>query len=215
MNETAPTAPELRRRPGRPVGSRTGHSPARDAILDAARRHFARGTYAATTVRAIAADAGVNPALVIHHFGSKRDLFATTLQLPVPTYAKIAEVVRRDPADIGEQLVRLYLDLWHHPASRAQLAAMVRSVLSDTEAAEALGQFLSDELVGPVVATLGRDQSHLRISLVASQLVGLGIGRYILGIAPLARAADEHLVACTAPVIQHYLTGPLPKAPAG
>ncbi|MFD7734038.1 TetR family transcriptional regulator [Kitasatospora phosalacinea] len=215
MNETAPTASGPRRRPGRPTGSRTGRSPARDAILDAARNRFARHAYADTTIRAVAADAGVDPALVLHHFGSKRQLFAAALRFPLHLREQLAHLLRQDPADLGEQVVRLYLGMWQDPLTRAPLAAMIRSVLSDAEAADALGQFLSAEMIGPVVTALGHDQPRLRISLTATHLLGLAIGRHLLAVTPLARADAEHLVACTAPVIQHYLTGPLPEAPAG
>ncbi|MFC1442906.1 TetR family transcriptional regulator [Streptacidiphilus sp. N1-10] len=214
MNEsTHPAPPSQPRRVGRPAGSRTGHSPAREQILKAARRQFAQGSYSATTVRAIAAEAGVNPALVIHHFGSKRDLFVATLHVPANLHQQIADLIRTDAADMGHRLARLYLGLWQDPVTRAPIAAMVRSVISDTEATEAFGQFMTAALVGPVVAAMGRDQPQLRISLVASQLIGMAIGRHILGITPLAKAEVDHLVACIAPVLQHYLTDPLPTPP--
>ncbi|MBT2382532.1 TetR family transcriptional regulator [Streptomyces sp. ISL-11] len=210
MSDPIPPAPQPRR-PGRPAGSRTGQSPARDRILEAARRQFAQGTYASTTVRAIAAEAGVNPALVIHHFGSKRNLFAATLRLPLHVRDKIAALVRTDSADLGEHLVRLFLGLWQDPVFRAPLAAMIRSVFSDSEASDALGDFFTAEMIGPIVAASGHDQPHLRVSLVASHLLGLASARHILGIAPLVRADTEHLVACVGPVVQHYLTGDLPR----
>jgi AcrR family transcriptional regulator len=211
VNDPIPASPARTGRPGRPPGSRTGQSPARARILETARRLFAEGTYASTTVRAVAAEAGVNPALVIHYFGSKRDLFVATLRLPLHLRERVAALVRTDPADLGEQVVRLYLGLWQDPVTRAPLAAMLRSVFSDSEAAAALGRFLSAEMVGPIVAASGRDQPHLRVSLVAGQLVGLAIGRHVLAIAPLAEADIEHLVACLAPMVQHFLTGDLPR----
>jgi AcrR family transcriptional regulator len=184
----------------------------RDRILQSAQLLFAQGTYGSTTVRAIAASAGVNPALVIHYFGSKRDLFVASLRLPLQLRDHVAEVLRSDPDGLGERLVRLYLGLWRQPSSRGPLAAMVRSVFSDQEAADALGQFLSEQMVGPIVVNLGSDRPQLRIALVASHLVGLVIGRHILGIAALVEADTELLVACVAPVIQRYLTGSLPAA---
>jgi len=201
------------RRPGRPHGSRTGQSPARDRILEAARRLFSQGTYASTTLRAIAAEAGVNVALVHHHFGSKHRLFAAALRLPLHVRDQIADLVRSDPADLGPRLVRLYPGLWKDPAFRAPVTAMLRSVFTDPEAAAALGTFLATEMVGPVVAASGRDQPELRISLVMTQLVGLAGGRHILAAPALVGADTEHLVACVGPAVQHYLTGRLP-APA-
>lgn len=212
MNDSTP-APRARRGPGRPPGSRTGSTASRDRILAAARRQFAAGSYATTTIRAIAAEAEVNPALVIHFFGSKRNLFAATLRLPLQLRDQVAALVRSDPDDLGERLVRLYLELWQDPAVRTPLMVMVRSVFSDEDAADALGQFLTEHLIGPVVAASGRDQPALRISLVVSHLVGLALGRHLLGVLPLAAADTEHLIACIAPVVQHYLTGDLPAAP--
>ncbi|OKJ49526.1 hypothetical protein AMK27_36315 [Streptomyces sp. CB02009] len=202
------------RRPGRPAGSRTGQSPARDRILEAARRLFAEGTYASTTIRAVAAEAGVNVALVNHYFGGKRYLFAAALRLPLHVRERIASLVRDDPSDLGERLTRLYLQLWTDPAFRTPATAMIRSIFTDQDAAAALGRFLTDEMVGPVVVALRRDQPELRISLAVTQLVGLAGGRYILGAAPLVAADTEHLVACVGPTIQHYLTGELPRPPA-
>ncbi|MCQ4212484.1 TetR/AcrR family transcriptional regulator [Streptomyces longispororuber] len=212
MNESpsSPRPQPAARRRGRPAGRRAGDTVTRDRILDAARLHFAQGTYATTTVRAIAAEADVNPALVLHYFGSKRDLFAATLRLPFDLREQVAALIRDDPDDLGEQLVRAFLRVWQDPISRHPLAAMIRSVVSDQDAADALGQFFSVQMVGPLVAASGRDQPHLRVSLVVSHLIGLVMGRYILGVAPLAKADLDHLVACMAPVVQHYLTGPLP-----
>lgn len=206
-------SPRSVRGPGRPPGRRAGDTTTRDRILDAARHQFARGSYASTTVRAIAAEAEVNPALVLHYFHSKRELFAATLRLPLHLREQFAALIRHDPADLGARLVRVFLELWQDPVSRRPLAAMIRSVVSDEDAADALGQFLSVQMVGPLVAASHHDQPELRVSLVVSHLVGLVLGRHILGVVPLARAELDHLVACVAPVVQHYLTGPLP-APA-
>lgn len=210
MNDPVPAAPRPPRRAGRPPGRRTGDTATRDRILETARRLFASGTYASTTVRAIAAEADVNPALVLHYFHSKRDLFAATLRLPLHLRDRVSELIRHDQADLGEQLVRLFLHIWQDPVTRRPLVTMIRSVFSDQDAADALGGFLTAEMVGPLVAASGRDQPDLRITLVVSHLVGLVMGRHILGVAPLARADPDHLVACVAPVVQHYLTGALP-----
>ncbi|MFH8256009.1 TetR/AcrR family transcriptional regulator [Streptomyces roseolus] len=210
----AAPAPDAPRRPGRPPGRRSGDSTTRDRILEAARRNFAAGTYATTTIRAIAADADVNPALVLHYFHSKRDLFAATLRLPLHLREDLATLLRLDPDDIGERMVQLYLGFWQNPATRTPLTAMMRSVVTDSDAAEALGSFLSAQLVGPVVAACNRDQPEMRVSLVVSHLIGIALGRHIVGIRPLANADARHLVACAGPVIQHYLTGTLPAPPA-
>ncbi|GHF75530.1 TetR/AcrR family transcriptional regulator [Streptomyces thermodiastaticus] len=211
-HSTAPV-PSPRRRVGRPAGRRAGDTTTRDRILDSARQHFARGSYSSTTIRAIAADADVNPALVIHYFGSKRDLFGATLRLPLHLRDQVSALIRTDPDDMGEHVVRLFLTAWRDQNVRTPLSAMIRSVFSDEGAADALGQFLATHLLGPLVAASRRDRPELRVSLAASHLAGLVIGRHILGVAPLARADIEQLVACVGPVIQHYLTGRLPAVP--
>ncbi|MFB7337793.1 hypothetical protein ACFC00_40320 [Streptomyces adustus] len=101
----------------------------------------------------------------------------------------------------------------HLPPVDSVRAGRPRSVLSDEGAAGALRQFLATHLLGPLVAASRRDQPDLRVSLAASHLAGLAIGRHVLGVAPLAMADIEQLVACAAPVTQHHLTGRLPVAP--
>ncbi|MFD7919069.1 TetR family transcriptional regulator [Streptomyces sp. NPDC059740] len=212
MNEHPPEPPAQLsgRARGRPAGRRAGDRTTHNRILEAARQRFAQGTYAATTIRAIAADADVNPALVLHYFGSKRDLFAATLRLPLHVRDRITTLVRTDPASAGEHVARLFLQTWQDPTTRAPLAAMVRSVFSDQDAADALSRFLSTHMIGPLVAASGRDRPELRISLIVGHLIGLAIGRHIVAVSPLADVETEHLIACVAPVVQHYLTGELP-----
>ncbi|WP_433887503.1 TetR family transcriptional regulator [Streptomyces sp. CA-111067] len=217
MNDSAQVQqpPRPGRGPGRPAGARAGDTATRDRILDVARELFAQGTYGSTTVRAVALAADVNPALVIHYFGSKHELFAAALQLPLQMRDQITQILQGDPRGLAERLVRFYLGLWRLPASRAPIAAMFRSVFSDQEAADALGRFLTTRILGPIMDDLGHDRPDLRMSLAATQLVGLAIGRHILSVAPLAEADTDFLVACVSPVIQHYLTGPLPATRPG
>ncbi|MDT7846743.1 TetR/AcrR family transcriptional regulator [Streptomyces justiciae] len=97
----------------------------RDRVLQAARTRFAERSFATTTVRAIAAAAGVNPALVLRLFGSKRELFLATLHLPTRLRDDMAELVGSDPDDLGERLVRRYLALWQDPVTGPSVTAMV------------------------------------------------------------------------------------------
>ncbi|MCL2731343.1 MAG: TetR family transcriptional regulator [Actinomycetia bacterium] len=211
MTATDPApARTTRRGRGRPPGSRSGDTATRARILEAARELFATRTYGATTIRAVAAAADVNPALVHHFFGTKRDLFAATVQLPEHMTAQLPELVAGDMDDIGQRIVHLYLTMWQEPATARPLAAMVRTGMSDPEAADILKQVLTSTILGPLAAASGRDQAGLRITLAATHLVGLAMGRHILALAPLAEADIEHLTRCVAPAIQHYLTGPLP-----
>nr|WP_272919187.1 TetR family transcriptional regulator [Streptomyces sp. SID8352] len=181
--------------------------------MEAARELFATRTYGATTIRAVAAAADVNPALVHHFFGTKRDLFAATVHLPEPLVDQLPGLVAGDMEDIGRYIVRLYLTMWQEPATARPLAAMVRTGMSDPEAADILKQVLTSTILGPLAAASGRDQPGLRITLAATHLVGLAMGRHILALQPLTEADIDHLAACVGPTIQHYLTGPLPPPP--
>ncbi|MEE4490832.1 TetR/AcrR family transcriptional regulator [Streptomyces sp. BE230] len=208
------TGPTPRRSRGRPAGSRSGETETRVRILEAARELFASRTYGATTIRAVAAAADVNPALVHHFFGTKRDLFAATVQLPEPLVGQLPGLVAGDMEDIGRYIVRLYLTMWQDPSTARPLAAMVRTGMSDPEAADILKQVLTSTILGPLAAASGRDQPGLRITLAATHLVGLAMGRHILTLQPLTEADVDHLAACVGPAIQHYLTGPLPPPPS-
>jgi AcrR family transcriptional regulator len=194
-------APRRGRRPGAPD--------TRAAILTAARTLFADGGFAGTSVRSIASAAGVDAALVHHYFGSKDDLFVAALQLPVDPRERLAEVVAGGPDGAGERMVRVFLAVWDDPDLRAPLIALVRSVL-DPSGQRLLSQGFLPAVLLPVGAGLGLDRPEVRMPLVASQVVGLILTRYVLELEPLASMPAEDLVAVYGPTIQSYLTGPLP-----
>src|SRR5215210_7831557 len=118
--ESTRTGRATRRRPGR----RGGDSGTRAAILDAARRLFAERGFDGTSIRAVAARAGVDPALVHHFHGSKASLFAASLDLPLDPTAVISRIVREDPEGAGERLARFFLSVWDDPVARAPLLAL-------------------------------------------------------------------------------------------
>jgi AcrR family transcriptional regulator len=185
------------RRPGTPV--------TREAILAVARRRFATRGYEATSVRGIAAEAEVDPALVIHYFGTKEALFVAATGLP----AGLAELFGNLPPlpldDSVQVLVRGYLQLVDSDKSRNAILALVRSAVSNDKAAAMLREFLTVELL-PVVARLtGHPDARLRASLVAAQLIGIAVLRHVLRVAPLARASPDEIVTLVAPAIERYL----------
>ncbi|GAA1994328.1 TetR family transcriptional regulator [Catenulispora subtropica] len=206
-----PQAVPAARRPGRPAGRRTGDPQSREKILAAAKRQFADRAYLGTTIRGVAAEAGLDPAVVHHYFGTKRALFTACIELPTEFLTALSTLVGTQDADLGERIAKLYLGLWDNPATGPQLRAMVRSAMSDDEAAEVLREFLTATVLRPVAAAIGRPDAPLRLALAASQLVGLAAARNLLGIAPLAEAEVDDLAAWVAPAIQRYLTGPAPK----
>ncbi|QYJ03759.1 TetR family transcriptional regulator [Nocardioides panacisoli] len=196
-------------RPGR-RGRRPGSPDTRAAILAAARERFAEVGYAGTTIRAVAAAAGVDGALVHHYYGSKDDLFLAALELPVDPREVLAEaVVSGDRDDAGERLVRTFLAVWDDPDNQPALIALVRRVLEPGGEPLLRDGFLPVVLV-PIGERLGIDRPELRMPLLASQVLGLITLRYLVVVEPLASMDADALVAAYAPVVQRYLTGPLP-----
>lgn len=192
-----------------PGGRRPGSSGSREAILDAARDSFGRSGYDATSLRAIARSAGVDPALVHHFFGSKEQVFTAAMALPVDPARLIAEVLEPGPEQVGERLARRFLALWETPATRAPLLGLIRSAVSHEQAAALLRGFLTTVVLGRIAAALDRPDAELRATLCGSQLVGLAMVRYVVKVEPLASAHPETVIRLIAPTLQRYLTGDL------
>lgn len=195
------------------TGRRRGNSGTREAILAAARDRFAAEGYARATIRTIAAAAAVDPALVHHYFGTKQELFTAALDLPVDIPRALAEVLSGDPHDVGERLVRRFLAEWDGPEARSALTALLRTAVTSEQVADMAREFMVGELLGRAVRALDPPHGAWRTTLVASQLLGLAMGRYVLRIEPLASADAETLAATLGPTVQRYLTGELPPAP--
>lgn len=192
------------------TGRRAGDPGTRDAILAAARHSFGEHGFKSATIRRIATGAGVDPALVIHYFGSKADLFAAAIQLPGLPDQLVANLRSTDVDHLGETLLRTLLAVWEQPETLAAWLGLIRSAVSDDGAAAMLREFLSDAMLSQVVGVLDADDAEYRVALAASQVVGLGIARHVIRLEPLASATAEELVAAVAPTLQRYLTGDLP-----
>jgi AcrR family transcriptional regulator len=204
----ADPAPDTGTRAPRRRGRRPGGTDTRSALLAAARAEFADRGFDGATVRVIADRAGVDAAMVNHWFGGKEALFTAAMDLPLDPKALIADLVPGDPGQLGERIVRKFLTIWDHTGGGRRLAALVRSVASHDLAARMIRQFVG-MFVRRVVSSVAPDQVELRTALCASQLVGLGMVRYVLQLEPLASAEHPTIVAAIAPTLQRYLTGPL------
>lgn len=143
----------------RPGGRRPGNSETRQAILSTARESFARYGYAGTTIRAVATAAEVDPALVMHFFKTKDELFAACLSFPPDVLARMPAAFEGDPARIGERLTRTYFSLWEEPETGMALRAMLSSAVSHESAAQLLRGFLGAALLAPQRSTF--QQTHL------------------------------------------------------
>ena len=187
-------------------GRRRGESGTREAIAAAAARLFAEQGYDRTSLRRVAATAGVDPALVTHYFGSKQRLFVAVVGPPVGPALVVAQVVEGDRSRAGERLARFVLGVLEDPAGRARVTGLVRAAASEPEAAALLRDTVARDLYGPITRALGGDEPELRANLLGSQIVGLVMARCVVGFEPLASAPPEEVVRAIAPVLQRYLT---------
>ena len=195
-----------RRRPGRPAGS----SDTRERILTSARELFARNGIRNTSIRAVAAAAGVDSALVHHYFGTKEKLFAAAVHIPIDPMDVIG-VLRQVPVEeLGYTLLSMLLALWDSEIGSAFIAAL-RSILAGSEV-HLFRSFIEDVIaveMGPRVDN-PPGTGHLRIQFVASQLVGVVMARYVLEFEPFASLPADQIARTIAPNLQRYLTGELP-----
>ena len=188
-------------------GPRAGGADTRQAILHAARARFGAHGYDGTKLRDVAADAGVDVALVSDFFGSKDGLFTAAMEFAVNPAELIDELMRDGVDGLGERLVRRLLAIWDDPASGSPMVALVRSAATKEQAAELLRGFVQRELLGRIAAVIDAPDPELRAALAGSQIVGIVMARYIVGIEQIARCDPETLVAAVGPTLQRYLTG--------
>lgn len=194
----------------RRTGRRPGNPDTRETILTAAREAFAERGFDAASIRAIATAANVDPALVHHYFGTKEELFRATVSIPVDPAELVPRVLAGGPDEVGERLVRTFLAVWDSPVGTAAVA-LLRSAVSNQWTARLLREFLVTQVLRRVVDQLDLDPAEvpLRGALVATQIAGLAMMRYVIRLEPVASAPPDTLVATIGPTVQRYLTGPL------
>lgn len=160
--------------------------------------------YDATSLRAIASEAKVDPALLIHYFGTKEALFIAAVGLPAPLPEVFADVVSL-PKKQAAALVRRYLEIIDSEQSRNTVLALVRSAVSSDRAASMLRAFLSQALLDVITHRRGKGEPGLQASLIAAHLVGIAMLRHVLHLSPLAEASPDEIVDLEAPAIERYL----------
>jgi AcrR family transcriptional regulator len=194
------------------TGRRPGATDTRAEILDAARRQFTDNGFTGATIRGIAADAEVDPALVHHYFGSKSDLFVAALDIPVNPAAILAGLVREGTDGLGERIVETMLTVWD-AADVNPVLMVVRSLAEGGRTAELLREFVTLNVMRPLAAaidTRGSPDAAVRATLAASQFVGLLMVRYVAAIEPLASLPPAEVARIVGPNVQRYLVGELP-----
>ncbi|MHB1526355.1 MAG: TetR/AcrR family transcriptional regulator [Candidatus Dormibacteria bacterium] len=191
----------------RPGGPRS--APTRRAILAAARAHFAAEGYEHTTVRAVAADAGIDASMVMRYYGSKDGLFAAAADIDLRLPA--LDGIEQD--HLGEVLARHFVSLWEGATHDDALVVLLRTATTHEGAAQRMREVFAEQAVPAISSALGGTDGARRAGLVASQLLGVALCRYVIRLEPIARQDRDQLVADIATTIQRYLTEPL--APSG
>jgi len=191
------------------TGRRPGTSSSREDILRAARKLFAERGYEDATMRAIAGEAGVDAALVVHFFGNKATLLGEAIDWPFDPEVEMPKLLADGRREVGRKIVALVVRTWDESGTRHPILTLLRAASTEPKAADMLAAFLRARLFVPLMERLGADQPELRTSLAASQLVGLGFARHVLHMEPLASARPDDVVDWYGPTLQRYLTGKL------
>lgn len=189
----------------RAAGRRPGKPDTRAAILEAARADFAAKGFDKTTIRGVARQADVDPALVHHYFGDKVRLLMAALQLPLDPRPLIGEILKGDPLGMGERLVHAFVSTWD--ADPRPLVAVLKAAVANDSLRDLVREGLMAGILEHVAGYLAVPQARLRAELVASQLIGLAVVRYVLRIEPFASTSVENVTSMVGPRIQDYLSG--------
>ncbi|GLX95280.1 TetR family transcriptional regulator [Herbidospora sp. NEAU-GS84] len=190
---------QRRRRPGR----RPGSLDTRGEIITAARGVFAEKGFDKATVRGIAREANVDPALVHHYFDTKEGLFVAAMRFPVEPSVAVPMILAGPREELGERLIRFILTVASDEDRRAPIIAMIRSAMSNEQAATMVREFLGEAVLQRLAQGLGVDP--IRIEAAFGQMIGVVMLRYIVKIEPIASATPDELVALLAPTLQRYV----------
>jgi AcrR family transcriptional regulator len=148
----------------------------------------------------------VDAALVHHYFDSKDELFIESMALPIDPRDVAAHVLGGPREELGRRIVTVFLGVWESPEGQQRMKAILRSVVSSDEVARLMREGITELIMQPVAQALGVPDARLRVSLVASQLIGMALTRYLIELDPLASTDAAELIERMAPVIQQYLT---------
>jgi AcrR family transcriptional regulator len=191
------------------TGRRPGPSHTRERILDAARQQFGERGYDRTTVRSIAAQAKVDPALITHFFGSKHALFSSVVDLPFAPELLIASITDGPIEERGARLAQFVVNLMKDPQYGVAFTALVRAASSEPEAAHLIRERLAREVFLPLARKLRIDNAEVRAAITATQTIGLVMCRQIIQIDALTALTDDEIVDLVGPTLQRYLSDPL------
>lgn len=203
------TAPEPAPAASPRSGRRRGKPDTRAEILRVAREHFARG-YGHVSVRGIARDAGVDPALAARFFGTKEELFLAAIRDVMRPGDGLEAALAGPDEGLGQRLAAYFIGLWEDPSTRLPLQAIVVSAAAHPPANELYRAFVTEELVGRLAAHAGPDDPEARAALAGSQLIGFAFARYLVGVPALVRMPPDVAASALGRTIDSYVSGPSP-----
>jgi AcrR family transcriptional regulator len=172
-------------------------------IVAAARVEFAESGFDSVSVRAIAARAGVNAAMINHYFGGKAGLFREVVALPVDPAQVVAEVLPGPREELGRRLVLGVLSVWEDPQTRAALLALYRSGIADPARLRPIREYFAGEVLAGLAGP--GEPARRDAALLVSHVLGLVVGRYVLGLPELWEPSVEELADRAGPVLQQYI----------
>ncbi|GAA5044683.1 TetR/AcrR family transcriptional regulator [Nocardia callitridis] len=174
----------------------------RAAILEAARTRFAaEGRYKAT-IRAIAADAAIDPAMVMRYFGSKDGLFAAAIEIDLA----LPDLAAVEPDELGATVIRRFLEIWEGGSDSEVLLTLLRSAISDETVSVRIREIFTGQVLPAVLRVGDPADAPRRGGLIVTQLLGLALCRYVLRLPPVVDLTPDQIVADLAPTLQRYLT---------
>jgi AcrR family transcriptional regulator len=196
------TEPRLR------SGRRPGPSQTRDQIAAAARVQFAEHGYDRATFRNIATAAGVDPALIVHFYGSKPDLFRAVMQLPPDVADALVRIADHPPDQAGRHLAALVIGALENPATRPIVLGRIRCAATHPEAAALVRETVTRDL-SRLTSAISDDRPEARAVLIGAFVVGLALARYVVLVEPVASMHPDQVVELIAPTFHAFLHGPL------
>ena len=187
-------------------GRRSGSPDTRSEILESAKRVFGEMGYDRATIRGIAAEADVDPSLIYHYFGTKDELFAISIDIPIPPTETLREVFEGDSEGIGRRLAETFFLIWEEEQARTSLLGILRSAMGgEDQAVTAFRQFLTTAVLEQISPLIPGEDSKLRALLMASHLVGIAMTRYVMRFEPIASAPVDTIIELVSPRIQSYV----------
>ena len=180
----------------------------RERIMQSARERFSREGFERTTIRAVAADAAIDPALVMRYFGSKEGLFAAASEIDL----ELPDLRAVPRGEVGRRLAANFVERWETGPSAGALKVLLRTATSNEAARERLREIFEQQLMRMLSSAVPKAEVPARASLVATQILGLALCRYILQLPPIVALSPKALADDIAPTLERYLFGDITSA---